>query len=212
MGRWRRSFCWPPPSPGAPARGGSVAGRTEPVGPAAAAPHWGWAWGSGVLARWAVPGPRTRRRASSSSPTIADPEALLRRTLLFYFGLAVGVPMVDQPSGSGRIASQPDRGGGFGGVFLFLWPFDSTPVIVGLAVSPRWHSRPRARGRPPAPAVHAVAPRPRAAGAARCVDRANRRRESPGMDPTRRLTSPVRLDQLVRCAILRGNRCPGSCS
>lgn len=90
---------------------------------------------------WAVP----RGTANASSRDLVlitdhrlSPEALgTAARYLFYFGLAVGACRWWIPADrrrKERVRIWPIVAAAFwGGVFLFLWPFDSTPMIVGLA-------------------------------------------------------------------------------
>jgi hypothetical protein len=90
---------------------------------------------------WAVP----RGTANATSRDLVlltghrlSPEALgTAARYLFYFGLAVGACrwwIAADRKRKERVRLWPIVGAAFwGGVFLFLWPIESTPMIVGLA-------------------------------------------------------------------------------
>jgi hypothetical protein len=123
---------------------------------------------------WAMP--RGNGSASSHDLVFVTGHRLSPETLgtgvryLFYFGLAVGACrwwIATDQRRKERVRIWPIIAAGFwAGVFLFLWPWDSTPVIVGIAplviaavavqaASP-WSPPP-----PPAPPVMRLRPRGR---------------------------------------------------
>jgi hypothetical protein len=87
---------------------------------------------------------------------------------LFYFGLSVAACrwwIVSDRRRKERVRFFPTIAAAFwAGVFLFLWPFDSTPVIVGIAplVIAAIAVQAASPWTPPPPPMPAVRGRPRA--------------------------------------------------